>query len=377
MGRVDLPTTTHNSGASSPAALESHLPSLDGMRAISILLVLGFHSYVGWTGADPAYAVYLGRLGVFIFFVISGLLITWLMIRERDATGAFSLRNFYIRRFLRILPVFWLLILTVSVLRDAHTITIEWLDIVRALTFTHNYPISFAHPRYYAWWLSHTWSLSLEEQFYLVWPSLFALLPRRVALRLAVTLTLAGPILRAAEYFLFPSLRGFETNAFEAHIDILMAGCASAFLLDSSLWRKRIRRIPVWPALASTSTFLLIVDPVLVHHFPAHSVLVALANLVLPTLEALAIALTLLVVVAGKPGLTYRALNARVPVHVGKLSYSLYIWQQLFLAPNDATGFFILACRLIAVYLVAFLSFNFFERPFLRLRGRFRHGVTV
>ncbi len=135
--------------------------------------------------------------------MISGLLITWLMIRERDATGTFSLRNFYIRRFLRILPVFWLLILTVTALKVAHVISIEWLDIFRALTFTHNYPISLAHPRYYSFWLVHTWSLSLEEQFYLLWPGLFALLPRKASPRFAVILALSGSILWAINFFCF------------------------------------------------------------------------------------------------------------------------------------------------------------------------------
>ncbi len=94
-------------------------------------------------------------------------------------------------------------------------------------------------------------------------------------------------------------------------------------------------------------------------------------------MEAVAIALTLLVVVAGKPGLPSKVLNARVPTHIGKLSYSLYIWQQLFLYPGSAASILSLLWRLAAAYLVALCSFRFIERPFLKLRSRFRHGVTV
>jgi peptidoglycan/LPS O-acetylase OafA/YrhL len=202
------------------------------MRAISILLVIVAHA-TGVFGRQNDYFFALGQLGVSIFFVISGLLITWLMIRERDATGAFSLHNFYIRRFLRILPVFWLLLLTVSVLKAAHVISIEWLDIFRAFTFTHNYPLSWSHSPQYAYWLTHTWSLSLEEQFYLVWPSLFAFLRPRHAARLAVTLALAGPVLQIVNYYALPSMRGVVGTAFQTRIDILMAGCAAAFLLES------------------------------------------------------------------------------------------------------------------------------------------------
>jgi hypothetical protein len=103
--------------APAPAPLRSHLPSLDGVRAFSILLVILAHSSTALRRF--AYFNDFGTLGVCIFFVISGLLITWLMIRERDATGTFSLRDFYIRRFLRIIPAFWLLILVVTLLRAA------------------------------------------------------------------------------------------------------------------------------------------------------------------------------------------------------------------------------------------------------------------
>lgn len=371
MQTVAEPATIQNPGARTSAVLESHLPSLDGMRALSILLVLGYHADLARLDVNGS-GQYFGRLGVFVFFVISGLLITWLMLRERDATGAFSLRNFYIRRFLRILPVFWLFLLTVSILKSAHVISIEWLDIFRAFTFTYNY-IHFSH----SWWVGHCWSLSLEEQFYLVWPSLFALLPRKVSPRVAVFLALSAPLIRIVNYFAFPSLRGLSPDGFEARIDILMVGCASAFLLDSAAWRDRIRKIPVWPTLAITSTFLLIVEPILEQHFVPHTTPAVVINLVFPTLQAVAIALSVLAVVGGKPGVPFRLLNSRIPTHIGKLSYSIYIWQQLFLVPGFAPSTLSLLCRLAAVYLVAFCSFNFFERPFVKLRSKFRHGVTV
>jgi len=370
------PASAHKPGELNPHLLKSHLPSLDGMRAVSILFVLIAHGSVA-CGHETKFLNYLGQLGVSTFFVISGMLITWLMIRERDATGTFSLSNFYIRRFLRIIPVFWLLILTVTVLKMTHIVTIGWVDILRALTFTHNYPLSWQRSVYYAWWLSHTWSLSLEEQFYFVWPSLFFLLPRRVVPRLAAVLALSGPILRLVNYYFLPMLRGAENGGFQTRIDILMAGCASAFLLESPVWRERIRKIPTLPVLAATTAFLLVVDPLLSTGFPEHSRPAAIIKTIFPTLEGVAIAVTLLVVVAGKRGLAFQALNLRAATHFGQLSYSLYIWQQLFLVPGSITSVFSLLWRLVAAYLTAFCSFNFFEQPFLNLRKRFRRGVTV
>jgi peptidoglycan/LPS O-acetylase OafA/YrhL len=364
--------------------LKSHLPSLDGLRAFSILLVIVAH-VLGVFGCGNEYSGYFGDLGVSIFFVISGLLITWLMIRERDATGSFSLSNFYIRRCLRILPVFWLLILTVSALKSAQLISIGWLDILRALTFTHNYPISMRHPQGvdYAWWLHHTWSLSLEEQFYLIWPSLFAFMPRRLAPRLAVTLALSGPILRILDYYLFPSFRGYVPGAFQTRIDILMAGCAAAFLLESPVWRQRIGKLRVWPILAVASFFLLLAEPILGIHFATHPFVRTATRTFFPTIEAAAIALTLLVLVAGRRGVVFTVMNLRAAQHIGTLSYSLYIWQQLFLVPRIGTiaigalWHWPVLIRLLLLYLVAFCSFNFLERPLLKLRSRFRHGVSV
>lgn len=363
-------------GALRPGVLESHLPSLDGMRAISILLVIVAHGARA-VGCANSYLEYLGQLGVSIFLVISGLLITWLMIRERDATGAFSLTNFYIRRCLRILPVFWTLLLVIIGLKAAQVISIQWLDIFRAFTFTHNFPLSLHAPHAYSWWLGHTWSLSLEEQFYLLWPSLFAWLPKRVAPRLAVALALSGPLSRLFIYYFVPSLRTWEGQTIFTRIDVLMAGCASAFLLASLAWAGRLRKVPVLPALAVTSFFLFVADPFLQLHFSLHSRANAIFRLVLPPFEAAAIAVTLLVLIAGSIGVAFRVINQPAARHVGRLSYSLYLWQQLFLLEDSATSIFSLLGRLLAVYVVAFCSFNFLERPLLRLRKRFRHGVAV
>lgn len=370
------PDSLTNSIVPAQAPLRSHLPSLDGMRAVSILLVVGFHAQMA-LAPEGAYSAYLGSLGVSIFFVISGLLITWLMIREREATGAFSLANFYIRRALRILPVYWLLLLAVVALRAVHIIAISWSDILRALTFTHNYPNTLHPPTYYSWWLGHTWSISVEEQFYLLWPSLFFFLPKRFAARLAAVLAFSGPVLRVLDYVLFPSLRGWDSLIADTRIDILMAGCASAYLLDSRDWAARIRKIPTWPALSAASLYILVANPMLGHLLASKTRLNTIIQLFLPTIETIAIALLLLILITEKHGLAFRTVNQPVARHIGKLSYSLYVWQQLFLPQGAAIGVVFLICRLVAIYFVAFCSFNFLERPFVGLRSRFRHGVTV
>jgi len=348
----------------------NHLASLDGLRAFSILLVFLCHG-AGGRGYENELTGYAGYLGVMIFFVISGTLITWLMLREKEETGALSLYNFYVRRALRILPLFWLLLLCVTALRSFHLISIPGWDIFRAFTFTHDYPFHL-HGQDYSWWLVHTWSLSVEEQFYLLWPTLFALLPRKKSMALAGIIAFSGPLLLIANHFLLPSLRGHEGFMFHTRVDGLMMGCFAAYLLDSPRWRERIQNIPVGPVLLASSIFVLAVAPYAQSCFPQHSVARDLVTLVLPTLSAVAIACAILTLVAGKAGIMHALCNQPAAVHIGKLSYSLYIWQQLFLSSHSIPTVQSLLWRVLAIYGVSLCSFNLVEMPFLKLRKKFR-----
>ena len=124
-------------------AKANYLPSLDGIRACCIVLVLGSHAYSGpgfpvdWTPVGPY--LFNGPLGVLIFFVLSGFLITHLLAREEERTGAISLRNFYARRFLRILPVYFAFLFALASLQALTGLEISWCQYVTALTFTKNY----------------------------------------------------------------------------------------------------------------------------------------------------------------------------------------------------------------------------------------------
>ena len=117
-----------------------------------------------------------GRLGVQIFFVISGFLITSLLLREKESTGSISLKLFYARRTLRIFPAFYLFFITIAVLSYLRLIELPRYDLLHAATYTMNYSGNGT------WWMGHLWSLSVEEQFYFVWPSLMFLIGTRNAL---------------------------------------------------------------------------------------------------------------------------------------------------------------------------------------------------
>ena len=154
-----------------------HVPELDGFRGLAIALVVvgRYWEFRGWSSDVRAFAQNLAHLGVLLFFVLSGFLITGLLYRERSLTGSISFKRFYIRRALRLLPAFFLFLATVALLVRFGLVTdvpkIEFLECLLYLRNIFGRSLS----------LGHIWSLSLEEQFYLVWPISFFLLPRKHA----------------------------------------------------------------------------------------------------------------------------------------------------------------------------------------------------
>src|SRR5947209_3439497 len=139
---------------------ERRIPSLDGLRAISITLVMLSH-LLKWKHISVAVLGAYGSLGVFIFFVLSGYLITNLLLREYQRTSTISLRDFYLRRAFRIFPAAFVFLVVVIVLYR-HQMT--WFHVAAAVLYVANMDIT--RP----WIFGHLWSLSIEEQFYLLWP---------------------------------------------------------------------------------------------------------------------------------------------------------------------------------------------------------------
>ncbi|SNQ50371.1 putative membrane-bound acyl-transferase [Frankia canadensis] len=164
------------SSAGPKARVAGYNPALDGLRALAVLAVLGFHLDV-LSG---------GFLGVDVFFVLSGFLITGLLLAERDRAGTVSLARFYVRRAYRLLPAFGVFVAIGAVLVVAVKTQADQRDFlantVTSLLYVNNYYRVF-RPESGGAWFGHTWSLSLEEQFYLIWPVMLVLLCRRPAAR--------------------------------------------------------------------------------------------------------------------------------------------------------------------------------------------------
>jgi peptidoglycan/LPS O-acetylase OafA/YrhL len=346
------------------------IPGLDGLRAVSILLVLIGHAATTLPANEPIQALvpYLGNttLGVTTFFVISGFLITSLLRREWERSGTIGLRAFYIRRVFRIFPAFYAFLAVVAMLRAAGWIHTTPADITVAATFLTNYKHVLPIPTNDDYWfVGHFWTLSLEEQFYLFWPVTILAAGLARTPRVATLIVLCSPLIRIASYVAWPGSRGHLTMMLHTAADPLMIGGLAALWQGGPAFEAVLKKLSAWYWPLSAAVFLFVASPWLAARYHGeYDITVGLS------LNALAIALILLWVVRHPESLLGRALSARVVCHIGVLSYSLYLWQQLFLTPKNHTWFGAFPLNLVACVLAAEMSYWAVEHPFLRLRER-------
>jgi peptidoglycan/LPS O-acetylase OafA/YrhL len=340
---------------------ESRIPSLDGLRALSIGVVLVSHLEQSTHFFSQHAVAWLnpGDLGVRTFFVISGFLITTLLLREIDRTGTISLRTFYIRRALRIFPAMYAYIGFIALFAAFGWIELGRNDLLHALTYTTNYT---THP---AWYVGHLWSLSVEEQFYLLWPATLFLTGRVLGMRIALMVILVVPLIRIFEASL-PQTGLLMFRSFETSCDALAAGCLLAGVRDS-LGAQRLYLRFLWSPFPLLLPLGILLGSMSFIH-PRVQILVGAVA------ENVCIALLIDFVVRRPETFAGRILNARPCVYVGVLSYSLYLWQEMFCTqfrfPNIWWRSF--PFNLGLAFCAALGSFYLIEQPFLRLRARFR-----
>jgi peptidoglycan/LPS O-acetylase OafA/YrhL len=338
------------------------LPSLDGLRAVSIFLVLGWHlNDMEQVPGTRFITYYYGTLGVQIFFVISGFLITWLLLAEEAQTGSASLRSFYARRALRILPVQFAYLAVLALL--ALTTDFHWsaCQVLTAITYTKDFGCQVPVD-------GHLWSLSVEEQFYLLWPPIVVLTKRRTAIAVSVALIVAFPILRAV-------LHAAHIGRFAGLVffDNIMIGCLAAIIAHHA--PKQLARFLSWRpmALRATAVLLMIAMNILQDNFLLAIVTVPFAY----TIQAGCAAYLICSYAFNRAGIGYLILNARPVAYIGVLSYSLYIWQQLFFSSPQLFGWksspvLTFPINLALAFATAMASYHLFELPLLKLRSRLR-----
>jgi peptidoglycan/LPS O-acetylase OafA/YrhL len=325
------------------------IPELDGLRGIAIGLVLVSHLLAGTWPADRVLVLFGhtvpagggGLIGVQLFFVLSGYLITSILLNEKLRTNEISLRAFYIRRVRRLYPALTVLCIFYGLyvfftFPGIHRVLEAGASAFLSLTYTMNLADHFHIPS--DGWLSHTWSLAVEEQFYLLWPPLLAVLlsrSRRTALIAACTIAIATVLVR------YLVQMDFYTAYHLLRWDALLLGCAIALI--------GIRRLSV-KGLGLIGAAVIALYAL---HYPAQSG--AIPNDYLFMTVGCGCAL----VAAHRSSW----LRNRFLTHLGLISYSLYLWHVLILrwGPPAWLG-------MIVSFAAAEASYRYVERPFLSRR---------
>lgn len=367
-----------SSNASRPIPKVSYLPQLDGLRAIAILLVLWVHfpfiegSDVSRAVSKLGLAMRAGYFGVDLFFVLSGFLITRILLNERAHTGGVSLRSFYIRRALRIFPIYYLCVLIYALLFAGRQ-----GDIVALLTYTFNYYRPF-HGEPMA--LEQAWSLSVEEQFYLFWPFVVAALPlawgRKTTALLIPAVCFACALLLAAS---------FEGEL--AMKTIYMFGPTRMMSLSLGAYlafREHEGDLPKW---SESATWIGVGAAIMGLDSAARAAgLISSAGLywsaALVGSASATFGIVSLLLFAGRlPALLGLRSFLSLPLlrRVGGVSYGLYLYHNLVLfflgvhVSQTAEGgapASLVALALCLTFLVAFLSYYCLERPLLDIKDR-------
>jgi peptidoglycan/LPS O-acetylase OafA/YrhL len=353
-----------------PARRLGYVPALDGVRGIAITLVVLWHAFHQPVG---------GFLGVHVFFVLSGFLITTLLLQEWGGKGSISLRHFYFRRGLRLLPALAAMLLAYTAIQTARALVLEpgELDLSTALKgvgysafYISN--IVQASGVVLGVTISQLWSLATEEQFYLLWPFVLVLALRAGAGRRAIAIVLGAAIALVAANRLYLTLADAPRVrlyfAPDTTFDAILVGCLLGLWFASGRFPRglRSRRFALWATPPAFAYGAVIVATTGIESRALYAVLL------LPFVAASAV---LVLAVLTEGSLVARILAVRPFVFLGRISYSLYLWHTMALVfGRDLLGLPSLGG--VALGLVAAtISYYAIEQPFLRLKARDRAAV--
>ena len=336
-------------------------PDIDGLRALAVLGVVAYHAAPTWVRG--------GYIGVDVFFVISGFLISGIILRERDA-GEFSLLNFYARRVRRLFPALVVVLATTGLIGWYYLLPDEFVALGKHMLAGAGYAINFILRQESGYFdaaaeakpLLHLWSLGVEEQFYIVWPLLLIFIRDRRTLMLVVALVIAASFAGS----LYSLSKNPPAAFYLPHYRMWQLG-AGALLAAVALYQPSRLRVP--PQLAnalSVSGFVLLVVAMLLlatrKDYPGFYGLIPVAGV-------------MLLIAAGPLALVNRFLLANpAAVFVGLISYPLYLWHWPLLSFAHILGIksdpWVVPAILAASTALATLTYYGVERPLRHLRMR-------
>ena len=344
----------------------TYVPALDGLRGVAVLLVVLFHTLT------PPFKS--GFIGVEVFFVLSGYLICDLLLREQERTGCISLFRFYMRRFLRLMPALWTLLIAVLALIfwefDKDVFSKARSEALWALLYVSNWVRALGHAEDMHFF-AHTWSLGIEEQFYLLWPvALYFCVVRggaRRVLYMALVLACACWLWRCALLLQGASADRLY-NGLDTRLDALMWGCALAAWVRgrSAPLTERQQRVLCLLEPAAAAALILLGCCLDWRSAYFHSVA--------STGVTWVAALLVFGAVRNPRSLLRPLLCWRPLVFLGTISYGLYLWHwslEMLLLQQDVDISQLRVFTWVLAPFLAWLSFVLVERPFLRLKARF------
>ena len=351
----------------------THNGALDGLRGVAVLLVLMRHSFELVPGGfGPQWLDDFlggGYFGVDIFFVLSGFLITSLLLDERESSGAVGMRSFYGRRALRLMPALVVMLGVVSIvlLFNGETRSSLWPTVRSSLFYYQNWHSVWDPDNLAGQWFGHLWSLSIEEQFYFVWPVVFLVLVALTKKHVVRVAVLALGVLWVVWYRLQVWNAGdgwaFLMVRTDTRADALLIGCLVAFLYQWQVVRTRAVQVIGWCGAVVVFATVALTSP------PDEYLYVGGL-----TVGALGVGCVVWAIAEGSwQGARFFTLK---PLRiVGKVSYGLYLWHFPifgFVAQHSASmnSGVRLVIALVASALFTALSWYVVERPALRLKDK-------
>lgn len=350
----------------SPVAREAlpRMPQLDGLRAFAVAGVV-IHHY----GPNLPYSN-LGASGVILFFVLSGFLITGILLQGRRIVAGgeprlLVTRQFYARRFLRIFPIFYLIIAVNLVIGGAHFRHTAWWH---ALYLSNFY---FAKLGHWEGLVAHFWSLAVEEQFYLVWPWAILFLPKRALIPFTASVILAG-----VGYRLAATVAGLNEIACNnlpfAQFDSLGTGALLAMCMNNDYVRwERVRGFV--PALIALGVISIVVA-----YIPVSAHVVLRGTFLQVGFESLFVLLVAASAIGFK-GWIGRVLTQPFLAYVGTISYGIYVYHNFvpsYLYRLHVPSALVIPLSPLVCLAIAAISFRFYERPINNLKRYFPYRVT-
>jgi peptidoglycan/LPS O-acetylase OafA/YrhL len=339
---------------------QRYFPAFDGLRGIGILAVMFSHGVdsilrSGWISDNLIFYMFKKRadLAIEMFFLLSGFLVTQKLMQEQEKYGFFSVKKFYLRRIVRLMPVLWVYLPVIALFSQLDWIENSMEGVWASLFYVRNYwPAK-------DWYTGHFWSLSIEEHFYLFWPMLLIFCLKLKKPYIGVLISIGIFMLWRVLYydlriffFVIPGVKAiFRTDI---RVSTILLGCFLAILYQSEDFRSWLKNTLSWP-LYLVCVFAAIATTGI--HYLWIILMVALVPFVFyPMLNPDS--------VAGK------ILETRWLKWFGSMCYSLYIWQQLFLVQglkvqeSSLLWFQRFPQNFIFAFIVGILSYYFIEEYF-------------